>query len=180
MFLKMKNEIKIGITQKLKDQININFLNTVEKYSPVLWTWHAGLRVIARKKCILFTNDLTLYSFIVYGVNKKDLGNFLNLFKDNLILNLESENLTQQEIERIMSDSDKISITKTSNRSVLGSMNEFYRLIPFYIHNGFDSNTEHINIIGINKKLNRTPMQCTKKGFYPIDKLKETVRNIGA
>ncbi|MFW5700734.1 MAG: DUF6933 domain-containing protein [Cyclobacteriaceae bacterium] len=176
----MKNEITIGITKRLKDQININFLNTIEKYSPVLWTWHAGLRVISRKKCILFTNDLTLYSFLVYGVKKKDFEDFPALFKENLIQNLESENLTQQEIEIIISNSDKISLTKTSNRSVLGSLNEFYRLIPFYIQNGFNNNTDQKSIIGLNKKLNRTPMQCTKKGFYPIDKLKETVRNFGA
>jgi hypothetical protein len=176
----MKNEITIGITQKLKDQLNIKFLNTVEKYSPVLWTWHAGLRVISRKKCILFTNDLTLYSFLVYGAKKKDLEDFPTFFKEFLIQNLESENLTQQEIEIIISDSDKISLTKSSNRSVLGSMNEFNRLIPFYLQKEFDSNTNQINTIGINKKLNRIPMHCTKKGFYPIDKLKETIRNIRA
>ncbi len=40
--------------------------------------WHANLIRIERRKCILFTNDRTLYSFLVAGVKKKD--DFHDLF----------------------------------------------------------------------------------------------------
>ncbi len=36
----------------------------------LLGPWHANLIRIERRKCILFTNDLTLYSFLVPGVKK--------------------------------------------------------------------------------------------------------------
>jgi hypothetical protein len=55
--------------------------------------WHANLLRIERRKCILFTNDHTLYSFLVPGFKKKD--NFHDLFLVNLNDNLAVEGFGQ-------------------------------------------------------------------------------------
>lgn len=169
----MKNEIIIGITKKLSDQLKIKKLSNIDIYSPNLHTWHAGFKFINRKKCILFTNDLTLYSFLLYGVKKEEIINLNQIFKEKLIENLSADNFTPEEISFLVSPKSNISIIKTNNRSVLGSMNDFFHLLPFYI--GENENVDQINLISVNKKLNKTPMQCSKKGFYPIEKLHEIV-----
>ena len=48
----------------------------------VLGPWHANLIRIERRKCILFTNDRTLYSFLVPGVKKTDD------FHDHFLMNM--------------------------------------------------------------------------------------------
>ncbi len=49
---------------------------TPEHSSGFLGPWHANLIRIEGRKCVLFTNDRTLYSFLLPGVKKKDLDNF--------------------------------------------------------------------------------------------------------
>ncbi|MBI9108762.1 MAG: hypothetical protein JEZ04_18615 [Spirochaetales bacterium] len=174
----MRNKIFLGITKKLSDQLKIKKLNNIDIYSPTVRMWHAGFKYINRKKCILFTNDLTLYSFFLYGVKKKELENLEQIFLEELIENLEYEEFKKDEIDKIIKEKDNIEFIKTNNRSVIGSMNDYFRLIPYYIEERIDKFIEYdgqINLIKLNSQLNRTPMQCSKKGFFPIDKLREVV-----
>lgn len=53
-----------------------------ELASGFIGPWHANLIRIKRRKCLLFTNDRTLYSFLVPGYKKRD--DFHNLFLVNL------------------------------------------------------------------------------------------------
>jgi hypothetical protein len=84
----------IHCTKKLLNELGaLGSKMPAEQSTGVLGSWHANLIRIERRKCLPFTNDRTLYSFLVPGVKKKD--DFHDLFLLNLNSNLAVEGLGQ-------------------------------------------------------------------------------------
>ncbi len=127
----------------------------------VFGPWHANLIRIERRKCILFTNDRTLYSFLVPGVKKKD--DIHDLFFLNLNAGLAAEGLKQGEILKALAEYNEIAIAPTSNRSVLGSMNDLAGEVEFLI--GRAGGLEKADMLRVNMMLNRVPMGALKYDF---------------
>ncbi len=86
--------------------------------------WYANLFRLDRRKCLLFTNERTLYTFLVPGVLKRDFSRLDNLFTSLLGYNLQYEGFDIETVERILGEYVELGIAKTMNRSVLGSMND--------------------------------------------------------
>lgn len=123
-----------------------------------LGPWHANLIRIERRKCILFTNDRTLYSFLMPGFKKKD--DIHDLFLLNLNSNLAAEGFGQGDILKAMDEYREIAIAPTTNRSVLGSMNDLVIQVEFYISRA--GGLEHAEMLRVNMMLNRVPMGALK------------------
>lgn len=134
----------------------------------VFGPWHANLIRIERRKCILFTNDRTLYSFLVPGVKKKD--DFHDLFLMNLNAHLVVEGLRQGEILKALAEYGEIAVAPTSNRSVLGSMNDLANQVEFLISRA--GGLEKADMLRVNMMLNRVPMGALKY-HYAIEKVYE-------
>jgi len=67
--------------------------------------WYAGpanLIRIDRKKCLLFTNEMTLYSFLIPAFRKQNLNNIIDEFLINLNLNLQAEGFNVEVINKVM------------------------------------------------------------------------------
>lgn len=120
--------------------------------------WHANLIRIERRKCILFTNDRTLYSFLVPGFKKKD--DVHDLFLLNLNSNLAAEGFEQRNILKALDEYREIAIAPTTNRSVLGSMNDLVIQVEFYISRA--GGLENAEMLRVNMMLNRVPMGSLK------------------
>jgi hypothetical protein len=133
-----------------------------------LGPWHANLIRIERKKCILFTNDRTLYSFLVPGFKKKD--DFHELFLVNLNDNLAVEGLKRAMILKTLEEYLAIAIVPTANRSVLGSMNDLAGQVEFLISRA--GGLERADMLRVNMMLNRVPMGALKYR-YAIEKVYE-------
>ena len=138
-----------------------------------LGNWYANLLRIDRRKCILFTNEKTLYSFLIPKVKKENLKNIEEEFLVNLNLNLQSEGFPLDVINKVMQEYQKIGFAKTANRQVLGVMNDFAYAYEFDIMRG--GGLDGIRILEINKQINRTPSSPLKYK-YPIDMLQEALR----
>jgi hypothetical protein len=134
-----------------------------------LGNWYANLLWFNRKKCILFTNEKTLYTFLIPKVVKHNLNDIETEFVIHLTKNLQFEEIGYEAINKINQEYFEIGFAKTSNRSVLGSMNELAYLCEGYIMDS--GGIEKARILQINHKLNRTPMSAIKYR-YPIDELK--------
>jgi hypothetical protein len=89
-----------------------------------LGNWYANLIRIDRRKCLLFTNEKSLYTFLIPKVLKANLKNIEDEFLINLSYNLQTEGFGIEAINRVMQEYQEIGFAKTSNRQVLGSMNE--------------------------------------------------------
>ena len=138
-----------------------------------LGCWHANLLTIDRRKCVLFTNDLTRYSLFVPYLRKPDFQRIEEVFGQNLFKSLLNEGLSQEHIELVLEEIKEIAITRTSNRSVLGTMNDLTNQITWRIqHEGGLGNTD---ISKLNMDLNRIPIRIDKSYEYGIKRLKEVL-----
>ena len=138
-----------------------------------LGNWYANLLRIERKKCLLFTNEKSLYSFLIPKVLKVNLKNIEEEFLINLSYNLQYEGFGLDVINRVMQEYEDIGFAKTSNRQVLGSMNQLAFEYEVLVEQ--KEGLENIRILELNKHINRTIMGALKYK-YPIEELKNLLK----
>lgn len=142
----------IKCTQKLLKELQQKPTNQVPLKSN-LGSWHANIFHIERRKCVLVTNDLTLYTMFIPYLKKADFKAFNTVFGQNLFKNLLYENLSQNEIETALEEYQEIQYAKTDNRSVLGSMNDQKFQLEYLIQS--EGGLDKTDIYELNYKLNR-------------------------
>ena len=161
----------IRCTGKLQKEMGLkkNDLETVEPQFSYLGSWHANLLHIDGKKCVLFTNDKTLFSFIAPGVTRAQIKNLSELFIDLFQCVLADEGFSKIIVGKILSEYSEVTYSKTNSKSVLGSMNDLAFHYKFLIldSGGIDSPA----IPGIIKQLNHMPMSAIEF-TYAIDALR--------
>lgn len=86
--------------------------------------WYVNSFYLNRRKCLMFTNAGALFSFVVAGVSRKDVKNLPELFRKELSKALFYEEFSAGQIQEIVKLADRITIAKTSSRSVLSSMDQ--------------------------------------------------------
>jgi len=168
--------IYIGCTEKLRANLPNKKLEKQNDYQVTIKNWHASLKYFHHKKCILVTNDLTLFSVFLYGVKKNDLLNLDKLIKVEIKKSLLSEEFNQNEIKKVIDD-EKIGFYRSNNRRVLGCMNDHIKNIDFMLsleREKFIKEDNELNLLEIGSQLNRTPMVSYLKGF-PIDALRNYI-----
>jgi hypothetical protein len=134
--------------------------------------WHVNLLWLDRRKCLLFTNSLTLFSFLVPDVLKYDLNPIGRLFINHLTTELESEHLPINTFGPL--ELSKIFLATTSDRSVLGCMNDLAKACDFAVRSAGD--LWELDVSDLNCQLRRTPLSPLSYS-YPIDRTQELVRD---
>ena len=137
---------------------SINDIN-VNNY-PVIDNYHCNLFKFGREYILLITNDETLYSFVITGLKLKDLGNFEDVIRENIFKLLINGGFSQNQYEKILLSMERFNYTKSSNKSVISSMNNMKKLIEVWLDKDFYE---------INKKINDIPFK--KNGFEPSSKI---------
>ena len=166
----------IRCTRKLLKELGIGKADPVSEVAadPCLGEWYANLLRIDRRKCVLFTDAETLFSFLVPGVRKPDLDTLNSLFTDHLTKHLAAEGFLDDVIDELAGDG-QVQIGATKDRSVLGSMNDLAYLYQVHIEEGgglarYDSRE-------VTRKINRTPMSANRYQ-YAVEVLKDRVRSV--
>jgi len=93
----------IRCTQKLIKELRIE-PSEKEAQPGDIGGWHANLLHIDRKKCVLFTNDRTLYSFFVPGLKIPEFERFQDVFRENLLNCLVNDGFPQFHIKKVLSE----------------------------------------------------------------------------
>ncbi|OHE58867.1 MAG: hypothetical protein A2Z47_10270 [Thermodesulfovibrio sp. RBG_19FT_COMBO_42_12] len=134
---------------------------------------YANLLRIDRRKCLIFTNEKSLYTFLIPKVLKANLKNIEQEFLINLSYNLQYEGFGPDVINRVMQEYQEIGFAKTSNRQVLGSMNQlaFEYEVLIQMEGGIDN----IRILQVNQTINKTIMGALKYK-YPIEALRNLLK----
>jgi predicted GNAT family N-acyltransferase len=128
----------------------------------ILGDWHANLLRIERRKCVLFTNDETLFSVFIPMLTKPHFQNLASVFLDNLMKTLKSEGFNER-VEQVKKDyTGNLAYDKTNNRSVLGTMNDITRCLLFLLERR--EGLEKADPIEINHEINR--ISLVKKPFF--------------
>ena len=162
----------IKCTKKLQKEIGLKAaaLSTSEPAFSYLAGWHANLIFIHRRKCILFVNDKTLFSFIIPDVSRTQIKELSGLFASHLACILAEEDFSAPVREKILGEYANIEYASTNNKSVLGSMNDLAYHYQEYILS--EGGVHSSSIPGIIKQLNRMPMGALNYTL-PIEALKK-------
>ena len=146
--------ITIQCTKKLLKEVGQEYREAIIPTVP-LGGWHANLLLLNRRKCVLFTNDQTRYSFLVAGLKKPDFQLLDEVFRQNLFKCLIRDEFSQEAIEKVLDEICDIAFTKTSSRSVLGTMNDMANIIKWTVHD--EGGLLNVDVDEMNMELNRMP-----------------------
>jgi hypothetical protein len=162
----------IYCTRKAAKEAGLSEVQLVENPhddSP-LGSWHINLFFRRRKKCLIFTNTRTLYSFVVENVKRAAVRDLAVLFRKELRRSLFHEEFNAEIMKRVTSATENIQLARASNRSVLSSMNDL-----IWQHDGYTETVEEQgceDLVAVNRQINRTPMG-TLQYALPVEKFKE-------
>jgi hypothetical protein len=165
-------------TLKLMKELGV-VPSTVTESGGNLVSWHANLLRLERRKCVLFTNDTTLYSIFVPGLRKPQFRGIADVFGQALFRSLRLAEFTQTQIEAALGECGGVDlqIAKTNDRLVLGSMNDLAYQIEWMISS--QGGLERCAVDDINQRLNRIPMSAIKPHTYSVDALRDALNAIG-
>jgi hypothetical protein len=138
-----------------------------------LSTWYARLFFYNRKKCLLFTNTKTLFSFVVRDARRQQIKNLHELFMRGLVETLKNENFAPDEIEKVMFICKDFKYGKSTDRSVIGSMNDLILQYESYIYTR--SLRGNLDFADIGRELNRIPFSPLKMK-YAIEAFREALK----
>ncbi|KAF0191935.1 MAG: hypothetical protein FD165_1269 [Gammaproteobacteria bacterium] len=133
-------------------------------------SWHANLLRIDRRKCVLFTHDATLYSVFVPGLKKPEFEHLDEVFGQRLFKALLWDGFPQTQIEWMLEACRVIRCTRSSNRSVLGSMNDIRFHVGLHVEG--DGGLASVDLAQLQHRLNRIPFGAIGYG-YPVERLQK-------
>ena len=164
----------IHCTKKLLKELDIPLIepDKIPSNPEGLGNWHANLIGIDRRRCLLFTNEKTLYTFLIPKVLKDNLKNIEDEFLTHLTYNLQNEGFGLEVIS-IQQEYKEIGFAKTSNKRVLGSLDEFAFEYEFMIRR--EGGIEKVKILEINRQINRT-IKVAIRYQRPIEALKKVLQ----
>ena len=152
----------IQATKKLQDFLGIKE-NEVPHSENVMSLWHGNIFMIGRRKCMLLTHNESYYSIFIYGVRKSDMKDLPSTVKKFLQELMRIDGFKLSAIVNMAKSLETITYAKTSDRKVLGVMNDMIFMLKYYNMTEDELSLAH--------RINYTPYK--RKGFYyPVDMLK--------
>ncbi|MGB5946921.1 DUF6933 domain-containing protein [Paenisporosarcina sp.] len=143
----------IQCTKKLGDYLKKNLTDKPMETQDLFYSWHAHLFLIKRKKYIMVMNSQTRYVFVIGPVMAKDIKNLDEMIYSGIQENLEADGINSSFIEQYMQQLDGIEYMKTSERPIIGQMNDsIYYVECIQEYDGM------LNIPKMNRSLNKVPM----------------------
>lgn len=119
---------------------------------------------------MLFTHDATLYSVFVPRLKKAEFERLDEVFGQRLFRALLWDGFPQLQVERMLEACRVIRFTRSSNRSVLGSMNDIRFHIGLHVED--DGGLTSVDLSQLHHRLNRIPFSAVGYG-YPVERLRE-------
>lgn len=138
--------------------------------SDSFWNCHANMFKIEGKKCILITNDLTLFTIFIPQLNEHDIRFFDLVVCQHFLKNLLYENIPHNLIKQTISNCERMGTAKTSDRRVLFSLNRLRKKLEHivWVQGGLDK-TDYYELNSILNRVNLKNIDYKR----PIDVLKQ-------
>ena len=143
----------IQCTKKLGDYLKKNLTDKPSETQDLFYSWHAHLFVIMRKKYIIVMNSKTRYLFVLGPVVAKDLKKLDEMIYLGIQENLEADKVNPIFIEQYVQHMDRIEYMKTSERSIIGQMND-----AIYYIECVQEDDGIMDVQQLNRTLNDFPM----------------------
>jgi len=146
-------------TKKVLDQLGVKPEENIDSDGN---DWHVNLIWVDRKKLILFCSVETLFCCVTPPVSKSEIRSLEMVFHDALEQAMRFEGFSQNSIDYSLSIFQDMSIQKTNNRSVLGSMTDYAFHLEYWIE--ATGGLENCDFGTAMHRLNEIPQ--VKRDFY--------------
>jgi hypothetical protein len=112
----------IQCTKKLLSDLKVEPLKISEEEE--LFSWHANLITINRRKTLVLTNDSNRYVIILHGLKAKDLKKIDELIVQAIRETFQEEGIKDEVIEAYISQAKEVSFSTTKNRTLVARLNK--------------------------------------------------------
>jgi hypothetical protein len=122
-------------TRKLLKELRVKDNDLVqESEAPsLLGDWYVHLLLIERRKCVLFTNAETLFTFAAVGLRRPAFDRIGDIFRNRLEESLREEGVPVDRVDTVLMEYEHLPLGRTENRRVLGSMNDLAHHLKWYM-----------------------------------------------
>jgi hypothetical protein len=158
-------------TKKLQTWLKQTPVPLPEEADP-MQCWHANLFKIERANCLLFTHNLSRYSIFSYGVTKRDIPGLYEQLHLRTTHHLRCAGLNDAAIARLLGSPQETIVTSTSDRKVMGTMNQFTQVLEYrHYYEKFVDDDHATN--WLNHQYLCTIVDPIPKGYYhPVEALR--------
>jgi hypothetical protein len=170
--LGFSNVIQLRCTGSVQKQFGLAKQDLAEIKPPLsaLGNWYVNQVTIERQKTLIFMNERTLLSFILYGVKKRNSKVLGGIFLQGATQLLSLEGFDEQQIDAAFGGDHIVELTKTDNRSALGNLKDLALIYEHQIWHSHGWN--YCNVGELIMKNNRMPQRNIGWG-YSIDLTRE-------
>lgn len=155
--------ITLKFTQTLLKDMKVTIPAEINEVNP-LNSWHVNIYKLNNRKHILFVNDQSRLCILIDGIRTNQLKALKEKFVQTLRFYLIHEEISQEIVETYINNANDVIISKTNNRSVLGTMKE----IMIFTTDDFEDNLDRM------KWLNRLIYKPIDY-HYPIEVFKKAL-----
>ena len=145
-------------TRKLLKELRVkdNDLVPESEIPSLLGDWYAHLLSIERRKCVLFTNEETLFTFAAVGLRRPAFDRIGDVFRSRLRESLQEEGIPADQADKVLGEYESLPLGRTESRSILGSMNDLAHHLKWYMASERDLMPDALP--SIQRRLNDMPM----------------------
>ena len=120
----------IQCTKKLLDELKIKPEGTKE--TELLFSWHANIIKVNRRKTVVLVNDQNRYVIVLHGLKANDFAKLDVLILQAIRETFQHEGITDEIIEQFIAQSNGITYTKTKDKTFVARMNKSCETIYFF------------------------------------------------
>lgn len=159
----------IRCTKKLLDELKV-IPESVEEEGP-LFSWHANIIMVNRRKTVVLMNDMTRYGVVLFGLKAKELKNLNEIACQGIRETFQAEGIKEEVIEQYLLQAKKIQYTKTNDRTSVARLNKTCESTTFFSE---DLLQDSIIQQEVSKKVSRVLVGNGKNDYIlPNEKLYE-------
>lgn len=162
----------IRVTQKLADKLKVAPKACLPEEVNPLADWVAHLFTVQRVQYIIVTNSATLYSVVMHGRGISNEAVFYQRLQENISDFMTTEGFGDLFQLSIAPEAANIRLSKTGDRSVLGSINDHIRCAKVYLGEPVE-----LSPFETSRRLNSAPMSMLRYA-RPVDAVRGVMRGM--
>lgn len=121
----------IQCTKKLLDELHEKPQTDVDHASP-LFSWHAKVITVNRRKAVVVVNDNNRYVVVLYGLKAKDIRKLNELIVHAIRQTFREEGIKDDVIEQYLETAGAITFSKTKNRTTVARLNKASEVVQIF------------------------------------------------
>ncbi len=134
--------------------------------------WHANIFTFDRRFYVIFCEDRSRLTCLAGPVKKADLQDLSRLLREALLTVLQDEGFSETTLQYALSKIEDMSLAKTNNRSVLGTIND--NIFHIDVHAYHAGGVKGIGLHNLAAKVNHMPMSPLK-WKYAIEEYRQSI-----